>query len=303
LIAAALNALAGLVLAVNGQTYSCAGQTFEYLKVTGSDITVTDCRIRESGVGTNAVSVYGDRNTLRRLTVERSGATGVYFFSGTGNVLEDSMIRDPVRRPGWDSWGIYSAANGTVTIRRNTVYGSGFSTSAPGGSSVIEDNHFVVPDDYRTDCKGNSQPGGPCQCAEFGVALKTTAGSVIRRNLISGYRKADPVCGGSGTPGAGISIDACGPDERPCPTPNVTVDYNLINNSHDGIYVGPGATGLVIEANRICFSDSAISDGFGNPSKIIDNRFAGNRVDLNLYGSRVGPVTGNRTLASPAECL
>ena len=253
-----INFLAGLILAVNGQTYNCGGQTLDYINITGSDITVTDCRVRESGTGTNAVSVYGNRNTLRRLTIERSGAAGVYFFSGTGHVLEDSTIRDPVRRQGWDSWAIGSTANGAVTVRRNTVYGSGFTNFARGGSALIEDNRFVVPEDYRTDCKGTIQRDGPCQCAEFGVALKS-GNVVIRRNFISGYRQSDPVCGGSGSPGAGVSVDACGPAERPCPTPNVVIEGNTIISVHDGIYAGPERpiSGLTATASATATTPSA----------------------------------------------
>lgn len=280
-----LNLLAGLILATNGQTYSGHGETVDYLVVKGSNVTVTDLRVRESGPGTNAVTVYGNNVVLRRLLVEQAGAAGVYFAAGTNGVLEDSMIRDPARRRGRDSWAIYSATPGSVTIRRNVVYGSGFSMYAPGGTSVIEDNKFLVPSDYRTDCSGRIQRDGPCQCAEFGVALKS-GNSVIRNNVIAGYRQADPVCGGSGTPGSGISIAACGPDQH-CPTNNVVVKDNLISDSHSGIYVSPRSTDIRVEGNRICRTDVAISDGF-NDSRIVGNQFVGNGVDLNLYGTYHG---------------
>lgn len=298
MLAAALNALAGLVLAVNGQTYDGGGATVNYLSVTGSNITVTNLRISDSGPGINAVTVRGNYNTLRGIVVERAGAAGVYFMSGTGHVLEDSTIRDPVRRVRRDSWGIYSAAAGKVTVRRNTVHGSGFSTYAPGGSSLIEDNTFVVPAGYRTDCNGNAEPGGPCQCAEFGVALKS-GNSIIRRNWISGYRTADPICGGSGAPGAGIAVAACAPFQQ-CPTGHVQITGNTIRDSHDGVYVSPRSADILIEGNRICGSDVAISDGFGAPSRILGNEFLGNEVDLNLYGSRFGMVSGNG--ASSESC-
>jgi hypothetical protein len=297
-----VNFLAGLILAINGQAYDCAGKTFDYLNIAGSDITVTNCVIRESGVGTNAVSVHGDRNTLRHLTVERSGAAGVYFYSGTGHVLEDSMIRDPQRREGWDSWGIYSASPGAITIRRTTVHGSGFSTSAAEGSSLIEYNRFIVPEDYRTNCKGEKLRDGPCQCAEFAVALKPTHNVIIRGNVFSGYRQADPVCGGSGSPGIAIAVDACGPEERPCPVDNVVIESNVITNSHVGIYLGPGATNVRIEGNHICDSDYAISDGFGKPSTIVNNVFIRNVEDLHLYGSRMGPVSGNTVRRHKFSC-
>lgn len=296
MVVAALNALAGLVLAVNGQTYNGAGRTVEYLNITGSDITVVDLRVRESGPGRNGVTVAGNRNILRRLIVERAGATGVYFTSGTGNVLEDSTIRDPVTRVGRSSWAIYSAAAGTITIRRTFVYGSGFSNYAPGGSVVLEDNRFVVPEDYRTDCAGRIERDGPCQCAEFGIALKS-GNATIHGNVLSGYRTADPICGGLGAPGAGISVAACAPNES-CPTSNVVIDSNTITNSHNGIYLSPRSANIHIQSNRICGSDYAISDGFGAPSWIIANEFAGNTVDLNFYGTRHGPVSGNSTAST-----
>jgi len=285
-----LNLLAGLILATNGQTYSGHGETVDYLIVKGSGVTVTDLRVRESGPGTNAVMVYGDNVVLRRLLVERAGGAGVYFAAGTNHFLEDSVIRDPARRRGHDSWAIYSATPGSVTVRRNVVYGSGFSTYAPGGTSVIEDNKFLVPGDYRTDCSGRIQRDGPCQCAEFGVALKS-GNSVIRDNVIAGYRQADPVCGGSGAPGSGISIAACAPNQH-CPTNNVVVSGNLISDSHSGIYVSPRSTAIRIEGNRICRTDQAISDGF-NDSLIVANEFIGNETDLNLYGEYHGTNYGN----------
>jgi hypothetical protein len=291
MFAFALNALAGLVLAVNGQTYNGGGQTVEYVVITGSDITVTDLRVRESGPGTHAVTVAGNRNTLRRVTVERAGDTGVYFLSGTGHVLEDSIIRDPARRQGIDSWGIYSSTTGTVTVRRTTVYGSGFSNYAPGGSVILEDNRFVVPEDYRTDCQGRIDRAGPCQCAEMGVALKS-GNAVILGNYFEGYRTSDPVCGGSGSPGAGVFVAACA-DFESCPTDNVRIESNTITNSHFGIYLSKGSTNVRIYVNHICNSDFAISDGFGAPSWIQGNTFTGNVLDLNLYGSRFGRVSNN----------
>lgn len=297
MFAPALFAVAGLVLAVDGEFYDGGGQTVGYISVTGSDITVTNVHVSDSAPGANGVNVRGNRNTLRNLLVERAGATGVYFVSGTGHVLEDSVIRDPVTRPGQDSWGIYSATAGRVTVRRTTVHGSGFANYAPGGSALLEDNHFIVPPHYRTDCNGNPEPDGPCQCAEFGVALKT-GNVVIQRNWISGYRTADPVCGGSGTPGAGISIAAC-TAASPCPTRNVEVLGNIISASHAGIYVSPGSSAVTLNANRLCGNDAGISDGFGSPSAIVDNEFLDNGLDLNLYGSREGPVTGNSVASEP----
>jgi hypothetical protein len=156
---------------------------------------------------------------------------------------------------------------------------------------LLEDNEFVVPAGYRTDCNGGPEPGGACQCAEFGVGLKS-GNAVIRGNRISGYRKADPVCGGSGTPGAGIAVAACAPTQT-CPTRNVQITGNTITDSHDGVYVSPRSSDVLIQANRICNSDYAISDGFGAPSSILDNQFQQNEVDLNVYGSHTGPVSGN----------
>jgi len=298
--AAARNMLGGLSLTVNGQTYTCKpGDVLDHINIAANDVTVTDCRIRGGAVpNVNGVTVRaGARNvTLRRLLVERSTATGVYF-SGTGT-LEDSVVRDPIRRQGIDSWGIYSGAPGLVTVRRTTVYGSGFSIFAEG-SVVLEDNRFIVPAEYRTDCNGNIRKDGPCQCAEFGVALKRSTGAAISRNVIEGYRKADPVCGGTGTPGAAISLDGCGGGalRAGCDVKSPVVAGNMISNSHYGVYIGPADTNPRVESNRICSSDIAISDGFGNPSTILDNTFYGNVVNLELYGSRRGPVTGNHLVA------
>lgn len=277
---------AGLILAIPGH-YDGGGQSIDYLRLTGSDITVTNYRVTGYGPNVNCVNVEGNRNTVRKLIIERCGAAGVYLFSGTGHVLEDTVIRDPIRRVGRDSWGIYQHTATDVTIRGNTVYGSGFSTGPLAGTYTVSDNTFTIPDDYRTNCAGQIQRDGPCQCGEFGVVLKGGGGGVVERNTISGYRKADPICGGSGTPGAGIDLAAGGNL-----THDVTLRQNVITDSTVGIYVGNPVKGIRIEANRLCDNATAISSGYGTVD-ILDNELWNN--NMNLYGSK-GTVTGNRLL-------
>jgi len=289
-----LNALAGLILAVNGQHYDGEGQTVSFINVTGSDITVENYRVSDSGPGTNAVSVWGDRNTLRNLQIEKSGAAGVYFVRGDGHVLEDSVIRDPVTRPGQDSWGIYSDAATNLTVRNNTVHGSGYTQWNPVSVGTrILNNTFVIPDDYRTDCKGNRQADGPCQCGEFGIAIKGGDGGQIIDNVISGYRKSDPVCGGSGSPGTGIATSACAPSQT-CDTKHWLIQGNLITDSHFGIYHGLHVDDVRIIGNRFCRNDSAISDGFSVNSAIKDNIFAANGRNVHIYGFHRVEVSGGR---------
>jgi hypothetical protein len=185
-------------------------------------------------------------------------------------------------------------------VRNVTALGSGFSSYAPRGSALIEFNDFFIPDDYRTDCKGNRVSGGPCQCGEFGIGLKS-GNAVVRHNRISGYRQADAICGGSGTPGAGIDPAACASHQH-CPSTGVVIEENVISDSHVGIYLGPQARGIRISANLLCQNEIGISDGFADSGTIIsDNAFYGNGTDYHRYGHTVAVYTGSRK-ASAESC-
>lgn len=281
--------------------YDGHGAEVGYLYVRASDVTVRNFRVTGAGPDIACVSFEGDRITIRQIEVSGCGSVGVRFWSGTDNVLEDSLVRDPVTRPGRDSWGIYQGERaGRIVVRRVIVHGSGFSVYAPHGSALIEDNEFYIPDGYRTDCKGTRQPGGPCQCGEFGIGLKS--GHVtVRRNRIAGYRQSDAVCGGSGTPGAAIDPAACGVGQS-CPTPDVLIEDNLLTDSHVGTYIGPHSQGLVVRNNVYCRNDFAISDGFSGATTVIGgNAFRHNGADYHGYGKARGLVRGNRK-ASREEC-
>lgn len=295
-----LNLLIGILLNVNGMTLTCGPtDTYDYIHVRANDTVVQGCKVVGNGVGQNAIQVDGDRNVIRNVLVTNAGGTGVYFMSGTDNVLEHSTIKDPVRRPGIDSWGIYGGPNiGKLTIRKNLVWGSGFTNWSPYGTTLIEDNVFTIPPNYRTDCKGNKQLNGPCQCGEFGVALKS--GNVtIRGNTMSGYRQADEVCGGTGTPGIAIALPGCGIS---CPMDNVVVESNKLSDSTYGIYIAPVATRVRIEGNKLCRNDYGISDGFSDGlSSIINNEFFRNGIDLHFYGSARATVGGSRKVAEDCK--
>ena len=288
----ALNLLAGLILSVNGVIHDCNNEVVNYINVTGSDITVQNCRVSDSGVGTNTVSVWGNRNTLRHLTVERFGGSGVYFFEGDGHVLEDSIIRDPIRRKGRDSWSVAVNQTTNLTVQRVTAYGSGLTQW--GGDSRgtrILNNTFIVPDDYRTNCKGVIQRDGPCQCAEFGVALKRSTDTLIEGNTLSGYLKADPECGGTGTPGAGIATSADA-EATGVFTHTLTIRNNVIRDSHNGLYTGPKTVDSVVEGNLFCDNDYGISDGYSVNARYTDNDFYNSPV--NFYNNRPESETGSR---------
>lgn len=287
-----LNLLAGLIIATSG-VYDGKGATIDYLQLKGDNITVENYRVRNSGPGTNAVAVWGNRNRLRNLVVEQSGATGVYFFSGTNHVLEDSVIRDPVRRQGFDSWGIANMGAKFVTVQRVLVLGSGYTEGGDAGPGTrLLNNTFMVPEDYRTDCNGNIQRDGPCQCAEFGIAIKAGDVGTASGNIISGYRKADPVCGGSGTPGAGIATAA----DQNVKTWGWRWTNNVITDSTYGIYIGPNTKDNLIEANRFCRNGTGIQDGFTVNTPIRDNEFY--QSPNNIYSSTPAEISGNRQIVN-----
>lgn len=290
-----LNLLAALILTVNGQVHDCKGGTVNHIRIEASDVTVQNCIVRESGTDVQGVNVFGNRNTMRRLTIERAGAAGVYFNVGDGHVLEDSIIRDPKRRVGRDSYAIANYMATNLTIRRVTVYGSGYTQwgDVPHGTKLI-DNTFIIPEDYRTNCAGIIQRDGPCQCGEFGIAIKGGDNGIADGNTISGYRQSDPVCGGSGSPGAAISTAAGNVGTW---TRKWTWTRNKISNSTYGIYIGPDTPDNVIEANQFCNNDTGVQDGYSVRLKFTDNNFY--QSPLNVYTKTPGTVSGNR---QTAEC-
>ncbi len=288
----------GLVISRPG-FYDGHGRAVGYINVNTSDALVTNYHVTGYGPGVSCISYSGDNITIRNVTVQKCGGAGVVFMSGTRNVLEDSFIADPTTRPGLDSWAIYQAENaGHVTVRRVKAYGSGFSAYAPNGSSLIEDNDFLIPDSYRTDCHGNRQIDGPCNCGEFGIAPKSGR-NVIRGNRISGYRTSDPICGGSGSPGAGIELAACAANSQTCRSEHDVVDNNVISNSHYGIYLPPQASKYKINDNFVCRTKIAISDGYSqNNSAITDNTFYDNGTDLEQYGTASALTLGNKRVTA-----
>ena len=283
----------GVVISAPG-IYDGQGRAIGYLQVNTDDALVTNYNVTGYGPGISCVMYSGDNITIRNITVQNCGAAGVVFASGTNNVLEDSFIADPITRPGLDSWAIYQSGNaGHITVRRVTAHGSGFSVSAPNGSSLIEDNDFLIPDSYRTDCQGNRQSAGPCNCGEFGIATKTGR-NVIRGNRISGYRQSDPICGGSGSPGIGIELAACENGSEICPSRHDVVENNVITDSNTGILLAPQASQYTINSNFTCLTDVATSDGYSqDDSAITNNIFYGNGRDLDQFGTASAVTFGN----------
>jgi len=286
----------GLIISEPG-IYDGQGRAIGYLRVDTDDALVSNYSVTGYGPAISCVTFSGNNITIRNVTVQNCGHTGVVFESGTNNVLEDSFIADPITQPGVDSWGIYQDGNaGHITVRRVTVHGSGFSVYAPNGSSLIEDNDFLIPDSYRTDCQGNRQSGGPCSCGEFGIATKTGR-NVIRGNRISGYRQSDPVCGGSGSVGIGIELAACATNSQVCPSEYDVVENNVIADSTYGIFLPPQASRYTINSNFVCFTDAAIGDGYSQTnSSITNNIFYGNSRDLDQYGTASAVTYGNYRL-------
>ena len=282
--------------------YDGQGRAIGYLTVNTDDALVTNYHVTGAGPAISCINYSGDNITIRNVTVQNCGGTGVVFVSGTNNVLEDSFIADPITRPGVDSWAIYQSGNaGHITVRRVTAYGSGFSVYAPNGSSLIEDNDFLIPDSYRTDCQGNRQSGGPCNCGEFGIATKTGR-NVIRGNRISGYRQSDPVCGGSGSRGIGIELAACANSFEICPSEHDVVENNVIADSTFGIYLAPQASQYTINSNFACLTDVGISDGYSEDNSVITNNiFYGNGRDLDQFGTASAATFGNYPVTA-ASC-
>ena len=164
--------------------------------------------------------VMGTGNVLQRMVFEkprpwagRPVGLMLNFWSGSDNAVVDSVFREPYRAQGMDSYAVYINEAERITVRGNEfidmVDGVSNGPEAGGGNRIVGNEFYHTPASY-TDCKGHYDPNGKCSCSEgMAMVAKGPADkpeSYIERNLVWGFRKTDPVCAGSGTPGAAFDF-------------------------------------------------------------------------------------------------
>ena len=239
--------------------------------------------------------VMGTGNLLQRMVFEKprpwSGrpvGLMLAFWTGDGNAVVDSVFREPYRAKGIDSYAIYIHQAGRITIQGNEfidlVDGVSNGPEAGGGNRIVGNEFYQTSASY-TDCHGHFDPHGKCSCAE-GMAVvpkgpADQAESYIERNLVWGFRKSDPECGGSGTPGVAFDFGSeAGSPLRPMLTRHFTVRDNvIIAQVPNAIYLGRKVEDISFVNNYISGADHGISNSYGQRIRITANTFFANGID------------------------
>ena len=264
--------------------------------------------------------VMGTGNVLQRMVFEKprfwaGRPTGLmlHFTSGSDNAVVDSVFRDPLRVRGMDSPAAYIHDAERITIQGNEmidlVDGVGAGPTAGGGNRIVDNEFYQTPASY-TDCKGNFRPDGKCSCSE-GMALVAKGPaempeSYVERNLVWGFRKTDPVCAGSGTPGVVFDFGStAGSPSLPMLTRHYTVRENtIIANVPFAIYLGALVEDLSFLGNYIAEADYGISNDNGKRIRIIGNTYHHNGKDYHAGPGAAGTVyEGNRRAGKGEKCV
>lgn len=145
--------------------------------------------------------VFTDRargNLLRDCEVRNGGWTGIYIEDGDENTIQNCHLYDFSEKPGTDAHAILIRNGRGNVVSGNTIYNfTGDGVQLIDGNSsgtLIEGNHIYTVDG---------------RCSENAIDIKTIDGveqTIIRGNLMHGFRETDTSCGGSGSIGSAIVI-------------------------------------------------------------------------------------------------
>lgn len=264
--------------------------------------------------------VMGTGNILQRMVFERPrswegrpGGLMLNFWSGSDNAIVDSVFREPFRAKGIDSYAVYIHRAARITVQGNEfinlVDGVQNGPEAGGGNRFVGNEFYQTPEIY-TNCSGVFDPDGACACSEgMAIVAKGPADqpeSYIENNLVWGFRKTDPVCAGSGTPGVVLDFGAqVGPPLRPMLTRHFTIRNNaIIAWVPHAIYLGRKVEDLTIIGNYVANADVAISNVYGQRITVRDNVFLGNGTDYNTGPEAWGTeYAGNRRAGTADKCF
>jgi len=264
--------------------------------------------------------VMGHGNRLQRMVFEKPRAwpgrqSGLMLLvsDGAEHVVVDCVFRDSFRHPGVDSYAVYIHQAERVTVQGNEfidlVDGVSNGPLAGGGNRII-DNEFYHTSASYTDCRGSFDPAGECSCSEgmafVGKGPIDKPESFVERNLVWGFRKTDPYCAGSGTPGVVFDFGSTAAGApRPTLTRHFTVRDNVIlARVPFAIYLGAAVEDLTITGNYITGAASAITNLYGQRILIRGNVFRNNGINHHTSPqARGGTYVGNRMGGTRKHCL
>jgi len=194
------------------------------------------------GASESLDSSEGDRNMIRM-------SDGSFY-----NTIQKSVARNSPRVPYADSHcvgvqgsryntliqnEIYDCAGDGIQLLRDAEDGAEYDSR---GNKIIENEFYVTPRRYA-DCEDPSENAnlngpGECACAENGLDIKLTSReptsspqerTVVRSNVLYGFREAHQSCGGSGDKGAPAIYVHC------ADTFDAWVNNNVVFDSDTGI--------------------------------------------------------------------
>ncbi len=234
--------------------------------------------------------VMGNMNRLQRMVFEkprvwegRQNGLMLHLTSGSENAVVDSVFRESYRARGADSYAIYIHHAAGVTISGNEfidLVGGVQSGPEAGGGHYIVDNEFYHTPAIYTDCRGIYTSTGNCSCSEgMAVVAKGPANqaqSYIERNVVWGFKRSDPTCAGTGSPGTAFDFGSGAKLTRHF----IVRDNVIIADVPSAIYLGRSVEDMTIQRNRIAGSDNAISNVYGERVDVSDNTFLGKRVQF-----------------------
>jgi len=236
------------------------------LSLKGADVTADKLEVKNFthvGIGVPSSGCRITNCTITALRDPTPSSMGIWHDAGRGPtnatiVIDHNTIKDNGLN------GIY-CSGGSVTIERNQLSHNHIITSTGGGqidvgNAFTTNTNAVISGNTVLD-GGGIKTGG----LELGGGKFTVTGNIIRNHGSGGIGIGHNVIGATIT---GNTISNCGQ--------NVT-DRNTPQN-RSGIYVGYGATNLVIAGNR-CFDDQpSKSQTYGvilaPPPRRADPRFA-----------------------------
>ncbi len=243
-------------------------------------------------ISTSSPNMVVQNSVVRSdLTIPNFQTTCINFLNGA---IYNKILNNEIRCTGD---GIhYSEVDSTETVQK---YGA-----------LIEGNDFYITPEFYADCDtGLRSESGLCACAENAIDIKVTSTdpgplpadevTVIRKNLMHGFRETAPACGGSGSLGPAISL-------HHGYTHQVIVEDNLIFDSGIAIQLLEKPTGvpydITIRNNILSDVDSSytrrrefILFGGGDNIDVYNNEFLGNSgstTHINVVTSSI-PLTNH----------
>jgi len=173
----------------------------------------------ETGVGPIRFINGASYNVLRDCEVRNGGWAGIFIEDGDENVIQNCHLHGFSEAPGEDAHAILIENGRANVVRANEIHdftGDGVQLIHGNSSgTLIEDNHIYTTNGH---------------CSENAIDVKSIGGqerTVIRGNVMHGFRETDPSCGGNGSIGPAIILHS--------DADNILIERNEIYDSNGAL--------------------------------------------------------------------